>query len=269
MKSKIKQVSFCACFICLWIFNVGGCTTTTIAPAPAPTPPAYTFVPHPQGMNTEDLSALFTDEKAPKDPEFVSGCDAEYRKLQGLTQSVEELAEGALELVKKDPVSYHWCFYGKILDLEKVLKSDAFLDEKQKKILNIFDFLTPIAKSFSIAFHDNRYLLMAVRKYQKMSEWIFFRKVELTPAGTAELVQPTNPFGLWRDSGGSFSVLEKYHLIKRDPSSEDRPSTPSPEVAVPSSAPAPDSIPSPTPTESPAVMASPVPTPELKSSGSN
>ncbi len=45
---------------------------------------------------------------------------------------------------------------------------------------------------------------MAVRKYQKMSEWIFFRKVELTPAGTAELVQPTNPFGLWRDSGGSF-----------------------------------------------------------------
>ena len=191
-----------------------GCSTTTVTPEAAPIPPAYTSVPHPQGQALADVTALFSKEGAPDPKEIVKTCDSAFRKLDVLSQSANERVEGRVELVKNDPVTYHWCFYGKALDLEGSLQTLNFVDEKQKKVIETFDFMVPLARSFSTAYHDARYLHWATVQYRRLSEWLFQRRLDLTPAGTADLVQPVNPFGLWRNTEGSFSILEKYQLLK-------------------------------------------------------
>ena len=191
-----------------------GCSTTELDSQKPLNPPSYTLVPHPQGMDLGDLSAIFSDEKAPKEADFYSKCDADFLKLHRLSQSKDELDRGVGELVRQDPVSYHWCFYGKIFGLESQLKTDLFIDQKQKEILNSYEFLVPVAKNFLIYFHDSRYLRWASTRYKKVSEWIFYRKLELTPAGTFELVQPENPFGLYRDLTSDQTVISKYNLVQ-------------------------------------------------------
>ncbi|MFZ9596158.1 MAG: hypothetical protein ACO3A2_08785 [Bdellovibrionia bacterium] len=189
------------------------CSTVEIIPAPMPNPPVFTSVPHPAGSDLGDVAAIFTDEMAPRDPDFFNQCDAKYRKLTELTKSRDEIHEGLRELVKQDPVHYHWCFYGKILDLEKSLKNESFVELRQKRILDTFEFLAPLGKVFSSEYHDSRYLRAAVVRYQKLSEWAFYRRLELTPVGTSQLVKSSNPFGLWRDTLDTISVLEKYRLL--------------------------------------------------------
>lgn len=253
MKSKAR-------FLAL-ILGLIGCTTVELSPPLPPTPPAYTAVSHPLGNDVADLSNLFLDGKAPKFEEITQSCDGEFKKLNALTQSVLELSEGSLELVKQDPVAYHWCFYGKLLEVENTLNSAAFVDEKQKKVIETYQFLVPVAKAFSSQFHDTRYLRFAIYRYKRASELVFFRKLELTPAGTSELVQPENPFGLWRDGlgAGSFSVLEKYHLIKK----------PAQDTGLPSllTAPSPSPLAAPSPPPSAGVslppLVDPLPLPSL------
>jgi hypothetical protein len=222
-------------------------------------------------MNMGEVTALFLNEKAPKDPDFAKTCDADYKKIQKATQSTDELEEGIVELVKNDPVSYHWCFYAKLLELEKFLKNNIFLDQKQKAVLDAYTLLTPAARAYLRLFHDSRYLHWASYKYKKMSEWVFFRKLEMTPAGTVELVQPINPFGLWRDTEAAYSILEKYHILKEaaaeataiasstEKSKADQtPKTEQKEnVREPASASA--SSPSPDPAASPATLIAPAP----------
>ncbi len=193
------------------------CSTTEVAPPKPPTPPVYTQVPHPLGTDLGDLSAIFLDPKAPKEVEFSKTCDGNFKKLKSLTESADEINQGVRELVISDPVYYHWCFYKKLYDVELYLKSEAFVDEKQKMVLENYEFLVPVARSFSSEFHDSRYLRWAVARYQRLSEWVFFRKMDLTPAGTVELVQPSNPFGLYRSGPGSQAILEKYHLGSKAP----------------------------------------------------
>lgn len=194
----------------------GACSTTEVAPVPPPkiSPPEYVQVPHPAGFDVNDLAVIFQDPKALK-MEAVQACDADFLKLSKLTQSQEELRQGARELIKSDPVLYHWCFYGKLLQLEEFLKTAAYIDEKQKKVLETYSFIVPIARGFMNEFQDSRYLRWAIRDYRHLSEWVFFRKLDQTPAMSAELTEVTNPFGLWREpaaEGGS--ILEKYHLTK-------------------------------------------------------
>jgi len=199
--------------IILWVVSWSGCTTTEKTPVMPPNPPEFTKVPFPEGADLADMSAIFTDPNAPKLPEFALKCDHDFRKLTGMTRSIPEIEQGIRELVKNDPVHYHWCFYGKLLQLENDLIKDSYIEERQKNVLNTFQFLTPIAKAFILEFHDSRYLRAAVFRYQSISEWVFYRKLELTPQGTVEMVQPKNPFGLWRKGADGFAVLEKYNIL--------------------------------------------------------
>ncbi|MCM2276850.1 MAG: hypothetical protein NDJ89_02090 [Oligoflexia bacterium] len=216
-----------ACFsAAAGVFAIGltffwGCSTTELRPIPPPVlaAPKYVEVPQPAGFDISDISAIFVDKRAPA-AESLTGCDADYRKLQKLTQSEDELKQGMGELVKADPVAYHWCFYGKILELERFLKTADYVDERQKKVLEAYGFLVPLARGFLSEFHDSRYLRWAIRHYRGTSEWVFFQKLDQAPRMTAELVEVANPFGLWREPAASRSVLEKYQLVKEQPQPE-------------------------------------------------
>src|SRR5690348_16586326 len=96
------------------IFQWGGCSTSEVVPTLPPDPPNYTQVPHPAGQDLGDISAIFIDEGAPKLPEFARSCDSVFKKLMGITQSNDEQRRGIRELVRSNPVHYHWCFYGKL-----------------------------------------------------------------------------------------------------------------------------------------------------------
>ena len=48
-----------------------------------------------------------------------------------------------------EPVKYHWCFYGKLLELEEKLKTEPYVDVRQDRVLKTYQFLVPIAKAFA------------------------------------------------------------------------------------------------------------------------
>lgn len=222
--------------IFIWIiFLLWGCTTAPVSPPPPPPKvPEYTKVPHPQGTDVADLEAMFRSETAPQDPEFIGNCDRDYLHLKSLTQSKEELMLGVRELVRRDPVVYHWCFYGKLLKLEEEMKKDLYVDERQKSVLTVYEFLVPVSRAFNVEYHDSRYLRWATAKYKRLSEWIFYRRLDLTPEGTAELVESTNPFGLWRNSDSGTPILEKYGMVAAPVSVPDTVSVPVAEsVSIP------------------------------------
>ncbi len=227
MKSKTQYLFGILALMTGVGMNIVGCSSTEMVSTPPPIPPAYTSVPHPLTHDTSDLSQLFREANNPKINEMIKNCDGDYLKLNALTQSKDELHQGLLELVKQDPVNYHWCFYGKLLELENTLSGEAFLDEKQKKVISTYQFLVPVAQAFVSLFHDTRYLRVAIDRYKKTSSFVFFRKLEVTSMGASELVEIEKPFGLWRDEKSAFTVLEKYHL--------GHPSTPP--LAEPSAAP--------------------------------
>jgi hypothetical protein len=214
MNSKKIWINSIFVSVFLWVFNIGGCSTQTVSPPAPPIIPEYMRLPHPQGMDRSDLALLFNDVLAPTDPDFLKTCDKDFKKLLSLTLSQYELIQGERELVKNDPVRYHWCFYAKLLHLETVVRSDSFVDERQKELLDAFEYLVPVARNFSSLFSDSRYLRWAVDRYRRFSELIFYRKLDLTPNGSLELVQPINPFGLYRDSQKDNSILDKYHLVE-------------------------------------------------------
>lgn len=197
-----------------FLIGVFACTTSEIAPLKPPEPPAYTKVIHPEGTDLKDLAAIFMSSTAPRDPGFINECDSEFKKLKSKTDSIAEIEEGVRELIAQDPVYYHWCFYGKLQELESYIKSSAFLDEKQKAVLTTYEFLVLLARRFETEYHDTRYMRWATTRYQHLSEWIFYRKLELTPAGTLVLVQPSNPFGLYRKPEILTSILNKYDIAK-------------------------------------------------------
>lgn len=213
---------------------VQACSTTTqeIAPPIAPLPPPYTKVPHPEGLDQADLIAIFAEEGAP-DPKTLRTCDEKFEKLRSLTLIKGELEQGYVELVKNDPVHYHWCFYGKLFLMEQDLKEAVYLEDRQKTVLKAYSFLTPISKAFQEEFHDSRYKRWAVTRYRQMSQIVFFRKLELSTEGAKEIEGTYSPFGYWRaPRDPSRSVLEKYGLLDAPP-----PVGPAPETAPLSAAP--------------------------------
>jgi hypothetical protein len=196
----------------------GACSTTEISPQAPPetAPPQYLAVPQPAGYELGDLTSMFVMKGAPT-AEEIKTCDASFRKLWQLAQSVDERKQGVRELVRSDPVHLHWCFYGKIHYLEEGLKAESFIDVRQKSVLETYEFLVPIARAFISEFHDSRYMRWAVRHYRRLSEWMFYRKLDLTPQATSELVEAANPFGPWRETDGKYSILEKYGLAEVKP----------------------------------------------------
>ena len=104
------------------------------------------------------------------------------------------------------------------MDIEDYLKSESYIDVRQKYVLASYSFLQPIARGFMSEFHDSRYLRWAIQHYRRISEWVFYRKLDLSPAITSELVDVSNPYGLWRmPSSSRGPVLEKYNIASDDP----------------------------------------------------
>lgn len=202
------------------IFSVqlflNSCSTPTkieaLPPIPAE-PPGYVRVPHPEGLDQGDLMAIFTDKDAPSKESFEK-CDADFQTLLSKTTSKDELTTGARELVRLSPEKMHWCFYGKILLMEDKLKAAQYIDEKQKTVLDAYSFLTPVSRAFFVEYRDSRYLRWAVNRYRRLSETVFYRKMEMTQQLNEELVAPANPLGADRPPVEKpQGVLEKYGLV--------------------------------------------------------
>ncbi|MGZ3696569.1 MAG: hypothetical protein ACXWP5_00625 [Bdellovibrionota bacterium] len=210
MTRKLSGI-LCVTLIGGWIFGFGGCTTAEVSPISAPLPPNYIRASHPLGYTSSDLEATFTQKDAPT-LESLATCDSDFFKLKKVTLSVDEYKTGIRQLVRQDPLTYHWCFYGKILTLQNQLKEMTYIDDKQKLVLQTFEFLVPVARVFQVEFSETRYLRWAVAQYRQISEAVFYRKLELTPRTTADLVDAYNPFGLWREPQGPRDVLDKYNL---------------------------------------------------------
>jgi hypothetical protein len=213
-------------------------------------------VPHPNGYSISDLRAIFTTLLAPNQVE-LKDCDADFKKLRSATQAAAELNQGARELVRRDPVKYHWCYYHMVLQLEDTLKSETYLDEKQKSVIDTYAILTPMARAFMQEYHDSRYVRWGINHYRQVSAWVFYRKVEMTPQATSELVEASNPFGLLKEATPTLPILEKYGIVK-----------PADPVPLPPPAETAASVPPTMPATTPATevaaapVASPVPAPE-------
>lgn len=229
------------------LHGLGACSTTEVAPPLPANPPEYLGVAHPVGFDLGDLQAVFFDKGAPA-LETLKDCDKPYLRLKELARNDEELRNGSYEIVKHDPVKMHWCFYGKLLNLENELKGDKYVDEKQDATLQTFAFLTPMARAFAHEFNDTRYMRWAIRRYKHISQWFFYRKLELTPKATSELVDAAQPFGLWRAVNEKKPLVDKYKLFEEPTAANAPPTAPASMAAAESTVSATAVQPTPAPT---------------------
>lgn len=215
--------------IALWalIGAVTGCSTTSVEPLPMlPEGPSYLRVPHPQGYDLSEARVLFRDAHAP-DAEKLKSCDAEFQKLRKVVTIPDDFEKGVRELVQRDPEAYHWCFYSKTVELyDRLQTPESGIRDRQRMVLEAYEFLAPVAKAFRIEFSDTRYQRYAVVRYREISPWVFYRQVDLTPQSTSDLlVGVGQPFGAVRapaEQNGS-TILEKYGLSKTAPPIEAAP----------------------------------------------
>lgn len=241
MKVRFRNIITYTGMASAWLLGVGGCSTTELKPVPVPTlaAPDYIRVPHPAGFDLVDVRAIFATREAPA-PETLKDCSADFLKLKSVVRTADELQRGTRELVKNDPVRFHWCFYGKLLELEASLKATDYLDVRQKSVLSTYEILVPVAKAYLKEYRDSRYLRWAIRHYRNLSQFVFFQKLDQTPQMTAELTEVNNPFGVWREPASAGSVLEKYGIIQAvtpTPSPGIAPAAPSVDPTLPDSEP--------------------------------
>lgn len=216
--SQINHVRGLTGLALVSLLGLSACATTAVEPVamlPAELP-AYVSVPHPDGSALGDLMGVFTEKGAPS-PSAYAGCDKRFQELRVKTVSKEELERGVRELVRLDPVFYHWCFYTKLYEMEEGLRSDQYIDEKQKRVLDAYLFLTPVARGFLQEFSDSRYYRWAVVRYRKLSEYVFFRKLDLSAQTANELMGATSTLGVQRRDQEPQEVLEKYGLAPDAP----------------------------------------------------
>ncbi len=209
-----------------WALGLGlgafwvSCTTTQKElppPMPPPEPPPYTRVSHPVGNDIGDVIVIFYKPESP-DRKTLTDCDKDFRDLLSKTQVAEEIKQAANEFVKEDPVSYHWCFYSKVLDVEEGVQKQPFLFERQKVVVEGYEFITPIAKAFYREYRDSRYWRWAIEYYKHLSEFVFDERVNTTETTKQELVTGVPSFYGWRApqeaSKSEDRVIEKYGLRK-------------------------------------------------------
>lgn len=193
------------------------CSTPETVPLPIipEKPMTYLSAPFPQGYENADLNALMFGRDAP-DPADIKGCEKDYAKIFSYSASRVELKRAADELVLAEPYYYHWCFFYKMFELESKLHEIPYIKERQDLVLSSYEFLTSIARAFVRQLNETRYLRFAIKRYQKLSEYLFFRKVDLTPAMTQEILEAHDPYGNMRMKTveETLSVLEKYGIQK-------------------------------------------------------
>jgi hypothetical protein len=229
MTTRRRTYRIFAIFAAFW---VGGCTAPTVMePIDPPRDaqvPSYAFLPHPPGQTIGDVKFLFTAKNAPSQASLY-GCDAPLRAVIEQSSSKDEVDKAARELVKKDPVTYHWCFYGKILSMDNGLDvEDRYIDQKQKRVLTTYEFLAPIARAFMAEYHDSRYLRWAIQDYRRLSELVFFRRLDIAPETSVDIIDAEHPYtGLTpyeMQGTEARSVVEKYYKGDRSPASAVSPS---------------------------------------------
>jgi len=127
-------------------------------------------------------------------------------------------------------VTQHWCFYGKILELEQKLKEpERLLKGRQELVLDTFGYLTPVARAFHDEMNDSRYWRWAIQRYRWVSDRVFFQRVEPSAETTSVLVTAADPFAWVRPGASSGEgILQKYGLIPPAPSVVLPPTAPSP-----------------------------------------
>jgi hypothetical protein len=227
-----------------WL-GVAGCSTTNTLsphePAKQVALPAYAYLPHPAGHTIGDVISLFEERTAPS-RETLAKCEEDFRTLYSKVQSIEERTQGVRELVSRNPAASHWCFYSQILSLQEGLNQDEFVDQKQKRIMTTYEFLVPVARAFMKEFQDSRYLRWAIQDYRRLADLYFYRKLEMSPQMSSELVDVAVPVDERSpaQSGGphpdsqKMSVLEKYKIGNALPDSSVLvQSKPQPEPEVP------------------------------------
>jgi hypothetical protein len=200
------------------VLAVSACSTPqAVTPLPElPEVPTYVKVPHPGNADIHELQALFHSPLAPA-PEKLATCDADFRKLQSLTQSRDELAQAAKELVGLQPEAYHWCFYWQFVRLEDSLKKIPYADERQAEVLKTYGFVVPFAKAFRDVFQDTRYARVAAFRYQRASDQVFFRPLALTADGARDLLaaQSLDPQAIWQTMKGTQTpTLDRLGFVK-------------------------------------------------------
>jgi hypothetical protein len=201
-----------------WLGVVGCSTTNTLSPHAPPKEvevPAYAYLPHPEGHTISDVISLFSEKEAPS-RETMAKCEDDFRALYSQSQSIEERTKGVQELVSRNPAAYHWCFYSQILKLEEGLSKDDFVDQKQKRIMSAYEYLVPVARAFMKEYHDSRYLRWAIQDYRRLADLYFYRKLEMSPQMSSELVDVAVPAEYRSapaaESSRPVSVLEKYKI---------------------------------------------------------
>ena len=203
-------------YVSLGFSLVASCSTTTVDTQPIlPEGPSYLSVPHPQGYDLSEVGAIFRAAQAPN-AESLKECDKDFKELKRVVTAPDEVERGVRELVEADPVHYHWCFYQKIASMVQMVEAkEAGIRDRQKAVLDTYDFLAPVAKAYRIAFSDTRYQRYAVVRYRELSPWVFYRQVEMTPQSTSDLlVGVAQPFGALRapaEVPGN-TVLERYGI---------------------------------------------------------
>jgi len=227
--------------LAIFFYPLRSGTSEVDALPPLPEVPEFTKVIHPNGFDFSDVEAIFLTAGAPA-RETLIDCDESYNGLVQATQSKLERDRGLREMVQKNPIHYHWCFYSKILDLHAQLKKEQFLADRQKKVVGAFSFLAPLANVFKLEYNDTRYLRWAIYDYQVLSTWIFHRQMVMAPATVDRLLDGMeNSRTLYREPSqnpgvSSGSVLEKYNL--KTPERNEAAGSSNPEGPLPEAVPA-------------------------------
>ncbi len=145
-------------------------------------------LPMPKGNSMGDVLELFVHEKAPALREYEN-CDRRYFDFRSkevkVTQSQINLAR---ELVKKYRDETHWCFFVKLLEIGNPLGFEAFDTANEKKFIESFMYLAPVATAFQIETASVDYLVIAGFQYQNLAMTFTGKSLNVSPSITSTIV---------------------------------------------------------------------------------
>ena len=188
---------------------------------------------HPDDPSISSLEGLFAEKTSPLwSKETSDKCSEPLRAIHDRTESVGELENGLTELVAANPAFFHWCFYGKLLELEQSLAQETFVLDRQALVVRTFKYLAPLSKAFLRVTLDSRYYRYSIRRYQELAERVFFRKIEVLPEVTERLLRQAQA------ENANRAAVETDVLKRRNVSVERAPASAPAAVGVPESVPA-------------------------------
>lgn len=144
-------------------------------------------IEHPQNFSMAALDKMFQKANVLPQSESLKTCDQDFRKALPLAKEKSKQLDLAKELIHLDPQHYHFCFYQQIKNLEESKIKN--LEERQKMVIETYEFLAPIARAFLETYGDSRYLSWAVKEYQQINPVVFYRRVNESEELSASLAK--------------------------------------------------------------------------------